>query len=367
MDSSGNFLLPNNKAELVNKIISSIPEAPLTSTTPASVLIIDGMALVNTLKKTQATLTCADLLRQFIQSCMVLSRHHGQVRVLMDTYLPGSLKEQTRLKRSGPDPIRYLVKDDTCIKKVSLRTFLSHTGTKQELTGYLCEGLVNTVPGSDKMIVVDFGGKTLTNTPGLVEFSQTGHEEADTLIPLHVLDVCRHDPAPPRIDIYCKDTDVYTLLLHLVATQEITSEVWMLAGTADKPKDICLNHHVANLGRKKSEAVLGLHAFTGGDWGGKFSGVTKERWTQRFLELDEDSDVITALQNLGTDPQSNDDDLSFESFVCLVYDKSGKCTSTNKLRWESYRTKGSEGENLPPTRGAIVQHFRRAWLAAVIR
>ena len=39
---------------------------------------------------------------------------------------------------------------------------------------------------------------------------------------------------------------------------------------------------------------------------------------------------------------------------------------TYKLRWESYRTKGSEGENLPPTRGAIVQHFRRAWLAAVI-
>ena len=39
---------------------------------------------------------------------------------------------------------------------------------------------------------------------------------------------------------------------------------------------------------------------------------------------------------------------------------------TNKLRWESYSTKGSEGENLPPTRGAIVQHFRRAWLAAVI-
>ena len=56
---------------------------------------------------------------------------------------------------------------------------------------------------------------------------------------------------------------------------------------------------------KKSEAVLGLHAFTGGDWGGKFSGVTKERWTQRFLELDEGSDVITALQKLGTDPQSN--------------------------------------------------------------
>ena len=30
----------------------------------------------------------------------------------------------------------------------------------------------------------------------------------------------------------------------------------MLAGTADKPKEICVNHHVANLGRKKSEAVL---------------------------------------------------------------------------------------------------------------
>ena len=123
----------------------------------------------------------------------------------------------------------------------------------------------------------------------------------------------------------------------------------MLAGTADKPKEICVNHHVANLGRKKSEAVLGLHAFTGGDWGGKFSGVTKERWTQRFLELDEGSDVITALQKLGTDPQSN--------LSALLMIKAEK----------SYRTKGSEGENLPPTRGAIVQHFRRAWLAAVIR
>ena len=33
--------------------------------------------------------------------------------------------------------------------------------------------------------------------------------------------------------------------------------------------------------------------------------MTKERWTQWFLELDEGSDVITALQKLGTDPQSN--------------------------------------------------------------
>ena len=64
--------------------------------------------------------------------------------------------------------------------------------------------------------------------------------------------------------------------------------------------------------------MINLRTFTGGDCG-KFSGVTKERWTQRFLELDEDSNVITALQNLGTDPMSNEDDLSLESFVCLVY------------------------------------------------
>ena len=78
----------------------------------------------------------------------------------------------------------------------------------------------------------------------------------------------------------------------------------MLAGTADKPKEICVNHHVANLGRKKIRGSpwTAIYAFTGGDWGGKFSGVTKERWTQRFLELDEGSDVITALQKLGTDP-----------------------------------------------------------------
>ena len=135
----------------------------------------------------------------------------------------------------------------------------------------------------------------------------------------------------------------------------------MLAGTADKPKEICVNHHVANLGRKKSEAVLGLHAFTGGDWGGKYSGVTKERWTQRFLELDEGSDVITALQKLGTDPQSN------MSALLMIKAENVHLLTSYVGSPTVPRPKGSEGENLPPTRGAIVQHFRRAWLAAVIR
>jgi len=38
----------------------------------------------------------------------------------------------------------------------------------------------------------------------------------------------------------------------------------------------------------------------------------------------------------------------------------------NLLRWELFRTKASEGENLPPTSGALLQHVRRARRAALI-
>ena len=61
MDSNGNLLLPSNKAELLNKIITSLPDTPAAVAPSYTTLLdlIDGMALVNALKKYKTTLTCA--------------------------------------------------------------------------------------------------------------------------------------------------------------------------------------------------------------------------------------------------------------------------------------------------------------------
>ena len=139
----------------------------------------------------------------------------------MDTYISSSLKEQTRKKRSGPDPIEYSISDTMSLKGIPLKNCLAHPHTKHDLTEYLCRGLIAAVPISEKRIVVGFKNRTEANHPDL-EFNETCHEEADTLIPLHVLAVCQQAEITrtSRIDVWSKDTDVYVYLMHLVATKQ---------------------------------------------------------------------------------------------------------------------------------------------------
>ena len=63
------------------------------------------MAVVQTLRKFKSTLTCKDLKDQFIAKVKKMSTSYKEIRVLMDTYISSSLKEQTRKRRSGYDPI----------------------------------------------------------------------------------------------------------------------------------------------------------------------------------------------------------------------------------------------------------------------
>ena len=75
---------------------------------------------------------------------------------------------------------------------------------------------------------------------------------------------------------------------------------------------------------------------------------------------------MSVLQHFGDHPSDAESERTLEAFLCHVYDKSCIVDSVGELRWELYRTKALEGENLPPTKGALTQHIRRAWLAALI-
>ena len=53
-----------------------------------------------------------------------------------------------------------------------------------------------------------------------------------------------------------------------------------------------------------------------------------------------------------------------ERFVCVLYDSTK--TSLKDLRWHLYSRKQAEGENLPPTMGALTEHIKRAHYMALI-
>lgn len=72
---------------------------------------------------------------------------------------------------------------------------------------------------SCKSLVVTYGTATYSDKADIFQTSiaEHTHEEADTLIPLHVLDALSKSNGSVRdIDIYSPDTDVFILLMDLV-------------------------------------------------------------------------------------------------------------------------------------------------------
>ena len=55
---------------------------------PRRAIVIDGMALVNTIKKADSMRTCKDFAEVFVQTFV-----HDEIRLIFDCYVQGSLKQ----------------------------------------------------------------------------------------------------------------------------------------------------------------------------------------------------------------------------------------------------------------------------------
>ena len=62
-------------------------------------IIIDGMAVVNSVTKTEQMKTCQNFADVFLQIICNMAAQHDKVRLVFDQYIKTSLKEQIRTKR----------------------------------------------------------------------------------------------------------------------------------------------------------------------------------------------------------------------------------------------------------------------------
>ena len=114
----------------------------------------------------------------------------------------------------------------------------------------------------------------------------------------------------------------------------------------------------------KSKGLIGVHHFTGADWGGKFVGMSKKTWISNYLSLPPNDEFVRTFTSTGhvvnLDPNAckdllNDGNLPvqyclLEHFVCKVYFQQSTIDALPSLRWELFRKKNLKGEKLPPTR-----------------
>ena len=184
-----------------------------TSHETRRVIVIDGMAIVNKIdiKKNNIN-NCLDFAFSFVHLVEREVSQFDEVRVIFDRYDEDSLKSTTRDSRTkNYSAVHYKISDSTRIGHLKTKQFLASIDTKNELTEYLSKKLEEHL-SVDYVIV--YQQTVLTN---LTDFDQHlrsyCHEEADTGIVLHALDVSKRNPFTDMV-ISCSDTDVLLILLN---------------------------------------------------------------------------------------------------------------------------------------------------------
>ena len=171
-----------------------------------------------------------------------------------------TLKTKTRDKRATTDSTYLTTLNQKLTMSVS--DLLSSTKTKQELVPMLAESLLRYFENTSIKVVVAYKSQISTKTSS----EKHSHEEADTLIPHQVLAA---SDAERFLDmnVLCPDTDVFNSMMDLVAHNRLPekNKLSFHSGKKSQPTDI--KNRVEILGKRKSAALIGLHNFSGADWG----------------------------------------------------------------------------------------------------
>ena len=72
-----------------------------------------------------------------------------------------------------------------------------------------------------------------------------------------------------------------------------------MTGKGEKYRKIDVGERIQIVGKERSKGFIGLHNFSGADWGGKFAGISKNTWIKSYLALDKDYMIIKSFQMLG--------------------------------------------------------------------
>ena len=147
-----------------------------------------------------------------------------------------------------------------------------------------------------------------------------------------------------------KDTGVLVLLLSHF--QHIHCEhLWMLTGTAKKPRYIQIGAVFNNLPTDSATNLLPFHALTGCDTTSYFANHTKKSAWKTFIEHH------GLLSNLGIGTLTETTTRSVEKFVCRMYDVLS-ADSVDAARHVLF-CKAGKPEAMSPTSDALKFHLMR--------
>ena len=217
-------------------------------------------------------LKLSDLQEAFNKRIEKMMAGYVEGRVVFDRYMDQSLKNRTRQKRATTS-VEYEIHPEMKLT-ISIKELLSASSTKKKLTCMLGQGLRDYFSRESSFLLVVVYD-TIIKGHGFEEIHT--HEEADTLIPYQVL-ASVSNSAMRKLCVWSPDTDVLLLLLDLVSYGRIAAPTCLtfLTGRGTRQRKIDVFERAKAIGHHKCRGLLGLHNFSGADWGGKFIGISKK-------------------------------------------------------------------------------------------
>ena len=185
-----------------------------------------------------------------------------------------------------------------------------------------------------------------------VQALTSDHEEADSRIFLHAKHASNGGFA--CVVISSPDPDVAVIGIH--NANAINASLLWLTGTKVRCRCNNLAEIAVNLGEDLSAALPGIHAFSGCDTTSAFAEKGK---TKIFRLAFQNDSLCLAMTRLGCSLTPTEELFTeCEKFVCHLYGLP-TCTSVNEVRYELFRIKCSEAQQMPPTQDALRQHVLR--------
>ena len=273
---------------------------------------------------------------------------------MWDDYRSDSLKAQTRDMRGKG--IRRRVEPNNAVPK-NWAEFHRINENKTELFAFLSREIVTI--STDKQVICTLDRDVSCRQPMVKEgLTSCSHEEADSRMMVHVAHAAN---TYNNILISRVDSDVVVLAVYAFA--QLTSslnEHWVTFGPGKHYRLIPAHKICAAIGLEKCLALPMFHAFTGCDTFSCFSGRCKrtawDTWNM-YPEITGQFASLMETPQLGYVDAAVD---TIERFVVLLYDKTNTVSEANMARFELFARKGRDVNHIPPTKGVLLQHARRA-------
>ena len=257
------------KCKLLMLIEDSMENATLSSVPEGNALILDGMAIIQSMKKLPSSF--GELADQLLRMVINLGLHHKSLRVdfVIDTYPDTSIKNLERSARASDGVAIITVYGAEQKLPTQWIKFLKHGKNKEALVQFLfthwctyhsgiLHGLTLYVCHSDQCHKLSPAFEN--NEPVIVQRIDElccDHEEADTRMMLHA----SHASQFENVVIKSPDTDVFVLLVHF--SLSFTFSPFFVTGVKEHVRIININAIAQSLGEDKCKALIGFHAFTG--------------------------------------------------------------------------------------------------------